>query len=298
MKNKTIPRGTGLLLVSILITTMSGCGTASFNSGSPFVIFEKSHTTSIPELEVYASKIESTSSPSVIKAKTKPDESDVPAAFKACSITTDEMDLFQYWLYTPANPTENMPLIVYLHGASGKGDDLNLITSADDFPKYLQSGEFGDVRAYVIIPQLSSTQKGWSSIDDSLYSLIRKTVSEFSIDENNISLAGFSMGGTGTWNFVLSYPTLFARIAPLSGSAKGVLKQVSVLNEIPVWAFVGSADTVIPPNSSEDMVFALKKAGGTAYITVFDSADHVSVPSLTWLDETINLVDWLINLSE
>lgn len=71
-----------------------------------------------------------------------------------------------------------------------------------------------------------------------------------------------------------------------------------MLNEIPVWAFVGSADTVITPNSSEEMVFALKKAGGTAYITVFDSADHVSVPSLTWLDETINLVDWLINLSE
>ena len=58
--------GKDLLLVSILITTMSGCGTASFNSGSPFVIFEKSHTTSIPELEVYASKIDSTSSPSVI----------------------------------------------------------------------------------------------------------------------------------------------------------------------------------------------------------------------------------------
>lgn len=52
-----------------------------------------------------------------------------------------------------------MPLIVYLHGGSGKGDNLSLITSEDGFPKYLQSGELGDVRAYVLIPQLPSTQK-------------------------------------------------------------------------------------------------------------------------------------------
>lgn len=29
-----------------------------------------------------------------------------------------------YWLYTPKNPAEDMPLIVYLHGGSGKGNDL------------------------------------------------------------------------------------------------------------------------------------------------------------------------------
>lgn len=39
----------------------------------------------------------------------------VPATFEAHN--TNSM---RYWLYTPANPTENMPLIVYLHGGSGK----------------------------------------------------------------------------------------------------------------------------------------------------------------------------------
>ena len=72
------------------------------------------------------------------------------------------------------------------------------------------------------------------------------------------------------------------------------MDQISVLQEISVWTFVGSADTVIAPNSSEQMVAELKKAGATADITEFDSADHVSVPSLTYLDENIRLVDWLI----
>ena len=67
-----------------------------------------------------------------------------------------------------------------------------------------------------------------------------------------------------------------------------------MLKEIPVRAFVGSADTVIKPSSSKEMVYALKKAGGTAELQVFQDADHVSVPSLTWRDKTINLVNWLI----
>lgn len=210
------------------------------------------------------------------------------------SMVTDQLENFQYLLYEPETSTENMPLIVYLHGASGKGEDLNLLTSSEDFPKYLQAGDLGNVKAYVVMPQLPSSKNGWSSIASSVYALIQETVSEFSIDEDNISLVGFSMGGTAVWDFAAAYPERFARIAPLSGSARGVLQQVSVLKEIPVRAFVGSADTVIKPSSSKEMVYALKKAGGTAELQVFQDADHVSVPSLTWRDKTINLVNWLI----
>ena len=179
----------------------------------------------------------------------------MPASFQARSMATDELDDFRYWLYTPENPTENMPLIVYLHGASGRGEDLNLVVADADFPKYLRSGELGNVPAYVLIPQLPSEMRGWSEISDSLYSLIEKTIDEFSLD-------------------------------------------VSVLKEIPVRTFVGSADTVIAPNSAEQMIMELKKAGADAEIVVFDGADHVSVPSFVYCDESIHLVEWLIGAAE
>ena len=222
----------------------------------------------------------------------------MPASFQAHSMATDELDDFRYWLYTPENPTENMPLIVYLHGASGRGEDLNLVVADADFPKYLRSGELGNVPAYVLIPQLPSEMRGWSEISDSLYSLIEKTIDEFSLDEENISLAGFSLGGTATWELAAESPDLFVRIAPLSGSARGVLEQVSVLKEIPVRTFVGSADTVIAPNSAEQMIMELKKAGADAEMVVFDGADHVSVPALVYCDESIHLVEWLIGAAE
>ena len=188
-----------------------------------------------------------------------------------------------------------MPLIVYLHGGSGKGDDLNLITAVDGFPQYLQSGQLGDVRAYVVIPQLPSTQKGWVNAAESISGLIDHTVSTYKINKSNISLTGHSMGGTGTWNLACTYPSLFARIAPLSGSIRNTPDIIDNLKSIPVRAFVGSADTIVPPDSSKEVIAALKAAGGSAEITVFDGADHFSVPSLTFLDTNIDLIGWLIS---
>ena len=224
----------------------------------------------------------------------EPTKGSTPASFTACSIRTSQFGTFRYWLYTPSDPTENMPLIVYLHGGSGKGDDLNLITSVDGFPQYLQDGQLGDVRAYVIIPQLPSTQKGWVNAAEAIFDLIDHTVSTYKINRNNISLTGHSMGGTGTWKLACTYPNLFARIAPLSGSIRNTPDIIDKLKDIPVRAFVGSADTIVPPDSSKEVVVALKAAGGNAEITVFDGADHFSVPSLTFLDANIDLVGWLI----
>ena len=221
-------------------------------------------------------------------------QGELPASFTACSINTDQLGTFRYWLYEPSNPTENMPLIVYLHGGSGKGDDLNLITSVDGFPQYLQNGQLGDIRAYVVIPQLQRGQKGWTDAAKALSELIDLMVETYKINKSNISLTGHSMGGTGTWELACVYPELFARIAPLSGSIRSTPATIDKLKDIPVRAFVGSADTIVSPDSSKEAVAALKSAGSDAEITIFDGADHFAVPGLAFLDESIDLVGWLI----
>ena len=286
-KKRMIDTSIGLLLITAFITAMSACGTVdTSNLESSEAILEQSSVSSTEQANSSA------------ESEAPSSQTDISISFQEHSMETEELDAFGYWLYTPENPTENMPLIVYLHGASGRGEDLNLVVADEDFPKYLQSGELGDVRAYVLIPQLPTDLRSWSDISDSLYSLIQKTVSDLSIDTENISLAGFSMGGTAVWELAAEYPDLFARIAPLAGSARGVLEQVSVLQEIPVRAFVGAADTVIAPNSSEQMVAELKKAGADAQITVLNGADHVSVPSMVYHDENNRLVDWLVGADE
>ncbi len=286
-----------LLLVAVLTAALlCGCHSKPENSSD-----ETSSVGSVPTTESDSNSMPAIT-PDESSGDTTPNGTNgsvagkehTPASFTACSINTSQLGTFRYWLYTPSDPTENMPLIVYLHGGSGKGDDLNLITAVDGFPQYLQSGQLGDVRAYVVIPQLPSTQKGWVNAAESISELIDHTVSTYKINRNNISLTGHSMGGTGTWNLACTYPSLFARIAPLSGSIRNTPDIIDNLKNIPVRAFVGSADTIVPPDSSKEVIAALKAAGGSAEITVFDGADHFSVPSLTFLDTNIDLIGWLI----
>ena len=186
-----------------------------------------------------------------------------------------------------------MPLIVYLHGGSGKGDDLSLLT-ADGFPKYLQSGALGDVRAYVVMPQLSDDRKGWSDAAEDVYRLIQVTVSKFEIDTAHVALTGHSMGGTGTWSLAAALPHTFSRIAPLSGSVRMTDALIAQLKSTPVRAFVGDADTIVPPESSEAFVAALRQAGGDAQVIRLAGADHFAVPERVYLDQSIGLINWLI----
>lgn len=275
-KKRTLFNYMGLLVAIVLVMLMCACSTVSSEGKeNNEAVSGQDGITLISELD----------------GKLSSQAGDC-ASFEAYDMETGELD---YWLYTPENPEEDMPLIVYLHGAGGRGENLAQVTAEEDFPKYLQNGELGDVRSYVIIPQLSSGLRSWSDVDDLLYGLIQETVCSLSIDEDNISLAGFSMGGTGVWELAAEYPALFSRIAPLAGSAREVLKHISLLEDVPVRAFVGADDTVIAPNSSQQMIRELKKAGADAHITVLDGADHVSVPYLVFHDESITLVDWLIS---
>ena len=181
-----------------------------------------------------------------------------------------------------------------IHGAgSSKGEDLSLITQAEGFPSYLQSGQLGSPNACVLTPQLPATYRGWSDMDGVLMQLISAAVREYDLDSANVSLTGHSMGGTGVWAIAAAHPGTFARIAPLSGSIRKTDENLEALKWVPVYAFVGDADTIVPPESSEAFISALQDQGSNTRIEILEGADHFAVPGLAYLGG-YGLVDWLI----
>ena len=196
------------------------------------------------------------------------------------------------WLYIPEEYSAAPGLIVYLHGGSGKGTDLNLITDAGGFPQYLQYGALGLLSSYVLIPQLPQNLKGWSDMDDTLMEMIRTVVQDYGINLSNISLTGHSMGGTGVWSIAAAHPGYFARVAPLSGSFRNTRENVQALLNTPVYAFVGEDDTIVDPEASIAFVNALTEAGGDATLIEIEGADHFSVPEKAYLG-SYGLVAWL-----
>lgn len=211
------------------------------------------------------------------------------------TIATSELSQLNYLLYIPDNATADMPLIVYLHGGSGKGNDLNLLTNVDGFPKYVKDNKLGNIPAYIIMPQLPANKKGWTDIGLSIKDLIEDVSDKYKIDENKISLTGHSMGGTGVWGLATEYPKVFSCIAPMSGSIRINEANIEALSHMPVWAFVGSADTIVSPTSSIEFIQKLSVENKEATITVFEGKTHFDVPESAYLNQDIDIVTWLLS---
>lgn len=213
--------------------------------------------------------------------------------FETGSFAAGESENINYWLFTPADATENMPLIVYLHGGSGKGNDINTLTQ-NGFCKWVSEGRFDGTPAYILFPQLTPSYTGWANNKTAVRDLIVSIANRYSIDRENISLVGHSMGGTGAYNLAAAYPSLFARVMPMSGSITNTERNRTALSQMPLWAIVGSADTIVSPDTSIEFVAALQNIGADAQITVLDGATHFDVPELAFLDEDLDVVGWLI----
>lgn len=218
-------------------------------------------------------------------------QTEVQASFTKNSFSSSANGNIGYWLYTPKNATANMPMIVYLHGGSGRGSDLNLVI-AGSLPKFISEGTVKDIPAYVLIPQCPEN-KTWEQIATSVIELTDYVKTSKSINANKISLTGHSLGGTGTWKLGADYSSKFSCIAPLSGSVN-VGTASSYIN-LPVFAIVGSADTIVDPALSTNIVPAINQQGGNAQIKVYNNATHFDVPDLAYKDSTLNIISWLIS---
>lgn len=209
------------------------------------------------------------------------------------SMELKKIGSLQYYLYTPSNPENDMPLIIYLHGGTNKKEDAPALLTTDGFPKYLYDGYYGDLRAYVAIPKLDNQYKGWADIYEQIRNLITSIHTNYGIDMNKISLTGHSMGGTGTYQLQVKLPNTFVCIAPASGSIQNNEANLKALGKTKIWAFVGTNDTIVSPDSSRIIIKTLNERGASAKITELSGATHFDVPSLAYKNNT--LIQWLIN---
>ncbi len=96
---------------------------------------------------------------------------------------------------------------------------------------------------------------------NSVMQAMHHAADQANIDPKRIYLVGQSLGGHATWNLALHYPTYFAAIAPLAGSATADwqrLRLMNLSNLLPV-IWQDSGDEINPPEPTRQMVAALRK---------------------------------------
>ena len=193
-----------------------------------------------------------------------------------------------YLLYLPeryGKEDKQWPLILFLHGAGERGNDLELVKKHGP-PKIVETKP--DFPFVVVSPQCPSGM-WWTELLDTLNALLDEIVGLYDIDEERIYLTGLSMGGFGTWDLAAAFPERFAAIAPICGG--GTLRAGRSLRDMPTWVFHGAKDRVVPLDESERMVRILKSAGNNARFTVYPEAGHDS-----WTETYNNpeLYEWFL----
>jgi predicted peptidase len=209
-----------------------------------------------------------------------------------------------YLLFLPAaygnDPAQKWPLILFLHGSGTRGNNIeNLMYEA--LPQIL--GFTPDFPFIVLSPQLTndSGEDYWTreTVVASLFVLLEEIQEKYSVDPERIYLTGVSIGGNGVWEIGLSYPDRFAALVPVMGfygdtASVEVPDNICDLKDVPIWAFHGAKDHIVPLWVEEDLVDALKACGGNAQITVYPDGDH-DISGQAY--ENQDLYAWLLSQS-
>jgi predicted peptidase len=191
-----------------------------------------------------------------------------------------------YLLYKPTTPKGKLPLVMFLHGAGERGNNLELV-KYHGIPKLIEQGQ--DFPFIAVSPQCPK-DSWWPLELEALKGLLDDIMTKHNVDKKRIYLTGLSMGGYGTWYLAGLYPKTFAAIAPICGGGDFVLGKQ--LTHMPIWAFHGDKDDVVPLAESQRMVDIVKKAGGKAKLTVYKNVDH---DSWTKTYNNPKLYEWLLH---
>jgi predicted peptidase len=201
---------------------------------------------------------------------------------------------YSYLLSLPpgrdAGAAGRWPLLLFLHGIGERGTDVWHV-ALQGLPKLLhgQPGltaaeqEIGrEVAAqFIVVAPQCPPDEVWDST--ALLALLDEVDREFQPDPARIYVTGLSLGGYGTWRLGLRQPGRFAAIAPICGGGSiadittALRTDPAALQRLPVWAFHGAKDRVVPPGESERMVKALQAAGlAEVKFTLYPEAEHDS----------------------
>jgi uncharacterized protein (TIGR03067 family) len=214
------------------------------------------------------------------------------------------------------NAGQRLPLVVFLHGSSERGDDntAQLKHGLD----YLASPEgMKEFPATIIAPQCPQNSR-WTSLlsirdneEENFTSELESTpnkimrltqelissliVNDPTIDPDRIYVTGLSMGGFGTFDLISRMPSVFAAAVPLCGGGDTRPEIVERIKRIPMWVIHGQKDQVVDAKYSRRVVEALENAGANPRYSELPGFGH-NIWDVTYSDE--ELYKWMFSNSQ
>lgn len=216
-----------------------------------------------------------------------------------------------YQVYLPRGfeRGEELPLVVYLHGASSGGEDGLRQTEGGLGDAIRQNSQW--FPAVALFPQ-APAGRGWEDeIADRALQQIDATIAEFGLDPDRVYLTGSSMGGEGVYYLAMRHPSRFAGLVvscgspftpawrleelgrpPVDRSSAGFAEVARALRDLPLRAFHGGADDVVLTEEARAMERALRGVGADVALKEYPGLGHEAC-GRAYLEE--DLWPWLFS---
>lgn len=199
-------------------------------------------------------------------------------------------DGYNFWVYQPEDAVpdstvERKPLIVFLHGASLCGKDMNKVRRYGTIDA-IERGR--NIDAYVIAPQ----NPGGAWNPKKVMNLVDWMEEHYPVDSTRVYVMGMSLGGYGTLDVAAAYPDRIAAAMAFCGGATA--KDVSGLNDVPLWIVHGTADRAISIKESDKVVSGMKSADSETPRLIYNRVpgmNHSQPARFFYMAETY---DWLM----
>lgn len=229
----------------------------------------------------------------VEEADSEPNSLDLPKGhIKGCYESTVFCDYLDYYLFIPEGATENMPLVIYLHGDGDVGRMGNLLCNG--VPLFA-TWAYGDNYPFLILtPSTRTTSWIDGTIPGTLMELIAHIAEEYKVDQEKIIITGHSRGAIGVWYLINEHGDYFSAAVPVScDSDIPENHNYEMFAQVPIRAFVGTGDLdekeIIEPMRS--YIDATQQAGGDAELTIVQWATHSQTPERSFTKETF---EWML----
>ncbi|RAJ00640.1 dienelactone hydrolase family protein [Paenibacillus pabuli] len=188
----------------------------------------------------------------------------------------------------PLAEDQKWPVILFLHGAGERGNDLEML-KANGVP--LIADQDKSFPFIVISPQCPQSEL-WANEKEAVMAILEQVLENYPADKKRVYLTGLSMGGYGSWHLPMDYPDVFAAIAPVCGG--GDPSKAKTLLNVPIWAFHGAKDDVVYVTESEKIVHALEALNADVKLTIYPEGGH---DAWTETYENPELYKWFLSHS-
>ena len=214
---------------------------------------------------------------------------------------------YDFWLYVPNNYSDNrakrlaadnpsevgkpLPVIVFLHGRSLSGKDINIVKRYGTIDALWRGRK---INAVVIAPQVNHGD-WWRP--ERVMNVVEWVGERYDVDLSRLYVMGMSLGGYGTLDFAATYPDRTAAAVALCGGSTKKASTLQKLNQVPLWIMHGTADASVPVSESRKVKDAMSQGDPSLPRLRYDEhvgANHSVYARVFYIEEIYN---WLMKHS-